>query len=110
MNFIPKLLICPVYARDAFRAFADISRCTPRCLRLIAAYLRPSLPVLVEANCHQQAAIEETKAVFPSLRKRIADALERLEEQLEVAEEKGATEQEIAKAQEIFTEAKATAS
>lgn len=79
-------------------------------LCLISVHFPRSLPLLDKANCYQQAAIEETKAVFPSLRKRIADALEKLEEQLEVGEEKGATEQEIAKAKEVIAEAKATAS
>jgi hypothetical protein len=77
---------------------------------LISVYFLRTLPLLDKANCYQQAAIEETKAVFPSLRKRIVDALEKLEEQLEVGEEKGATEQEIAKAKEVIAEAKATAS
>lgn len=58
----------------------------------------------------EQTAIEETRAVFPSLRQRIADALQKLEDQLEVGQEKGATDEEIEKAKEVIAEAKAVAS
>jgi tubulin-specific chaperone A len=54
----------------------------------------------------QHAAIEETKAVFPPLRLRISDALQKLEDQLEVGQEKGATEAELAKAKEVREEAR----
>lgn len=46
--------------------------------------------------------------MIPPLRKRIVDALEKLEEQLEVGEEKGATEEEITKAKDVIAEVKAT--
>lgn len=59
--------------------------------------------------CPQKIAIEETKAVFPSIRQRIADALQKLEEQFEAAQEKGATDEEITKAKNMIGEAKAVA-
>lgn len=55
----------------------------------------------------KRAAIEETKAVFAPLRVRIAAALQKLEDQLELGEEKGAAEEEITKAKEVIEEAKA---
>jgi tubulin-specific chaperone A len=58
----------------------------------------------------KHAAIEETKAVFPPLRQRIKAAILKLEEQLEIGQENGATDEEIAKAKEVIDEAKAIAS
>ncbi|RDW77982.1 putative tubulin-specific chaperone Rbl2 [Coleophoma crateriformis] len=55
----------------------------------------------------ERAAIAETKAVFPPLRQRIADALAKLEDQLESAQGSGASEEEIAKATEAVKQAKA---
>lgn len=57
----------------------------------------------------QRAAIEETKAVFPPLRQRIADALQKLEDQVESAQQGGASEEEIAKAKEAIEQAKKAA-
>lgn len=57
----------------------------------------------------KRAAIEETKAVFPPLRQRITDALQKLEDQLELGQERGASEEEIAKAKEVIQQAKAAA-
>ncbi|PSS16897.1 hypothetical protein M430DRAFT_42871 [Amorphotheca resinae ATCC 22711] len=57
----------------------------------------------------ERAAIEETKAVFPPLRQRITDALQKLEDQLELGQERGASEEEIAKAKEVIQQAKAAA-
>ncbi|KAH8771533.1 tubulin binding cofactor A [Hyaloscypha finlandica] len=53
-----------------------------------------------------EAAIEETKAVFPPLRQRITDALAKLEEKLEAGQASGASEEEVKKAQEVITLAK----
>lgn len=58
----------------------------------------------------QRAAIEETKAVFPPLRQRITDALQKLEDQIEVAQQSGASPEEIAKAKNVIDQAKAAAS
>jgi len=56
----------------------------------------------------EMAAIEETKAIFPSLRVRIASAVVVLEEQLEqAAEGSPASETEVTKAREVLTGAKA---
>lgn len=56
----------------------------------------------IHANPHQQKrALEETKAVFPSLRERIANARERLQAQLESATNDG----EIEQAKKVLAEA-----
>jgi tubulin-specific chaperone A len=54
----------------------------------------------------QRAAIEETKKVFPPLRERIKNALQKLEDQLEAGEESGASQEEITKAKEVIEQAK----
>lgn len=54
----------------------------------------------------QRTAIEETRAVFPPLRQRIEDALEKLKDQLEAGQAKGASEAEITAATETIEKAK----
>jgi len=54
----------------------------------------------------ERAAIEETKAVFPPLRERIAIALQKLLDQLEAGSD---SDDEIAKAKEAIDQAKASA-
>ncbi len=44
--------------------------------------------------------------MFPSLRERITAALQKLEDQLEVAEGNGASEEEVVKAKEAISQAK----
>jgi tubulin-specific chaperone A len=51
----------------------------------------------------KQTAIEETRAVFPPLRQRIADAVQKLEDQVEAGR---ATDEEITKAKEAIEKAK----
>lgn len=58
----------------------------------------------------KHAAIEETQAVFPALQLRISDALQKLEDQLEIGQEKGAADDELAKAKEVRLEARAVLS
>ncbi|KAM3066273.1 tubulin folding cofactor A [Clarireedia jacksonii] len=53
----------------------------------------------------ERAAIEETKAVFPPLRERIADAILKLEDQIKRSD----NETEIKKAEEVVKEAKQAA-
>ncbi|KAH8814882.1 tubulin-specific chaperone-like protein Rbl2 [Xylogone sp. PMI_703] len=53
----------------------------------------------------ERAAIEETKAVFPSLRKRIEDAVQKLEDVLDSAST--ANEDEVTKAKDAIQQAKA---
>ncbi|GAP87345.1 putative tubulin-specific chaperone Rbl2 [Rosellinia necatrix] len=50
----------------------------------------------------EQKAIEETRAVFAPLHERIAEAVQRLEEQIATAESEGAAADEIAKAKEAL--------
>ncbi|KAI9835324.1 MAG: hypothetical protein M1819_002468 [Sarea resinae] len=53
----------------------------------------------------ERRAVEETKAVFPSLRARIKEALEKLQGQLEAEKEgEGASVEEITKAKEAVME------
>ncbi|KAI9875023.1 MAG: hypothetical protein M1830_009022 [Pleopsidium flavum] len=56
----------------------------------------------------ERKAIEETKAVFPPLRQRIADATAKLENQLEAVKESGkeSNVEEITKAKEAAAQAK----
>ncbi|KAI9712421.1 MAG: hypothetical protein M1820_001634 [Bogoriella megaspora] len=56
----------------------------------------------------EQEALEETKRVFPSLRKRIDEAISKLEQQLEAGKESGdpAPVEEINKAKEAVVEAR----
>jgi len=55
----------------------------------------------------EKAAIEETKAIFPPLRERIANAVVKLEEQLEKAGESGAaSEVEMERGREVVRGAK----
>ncbi|KAM5381044.1 hypothetical protein ACJZ2D_003159 [Fusarium nematophilum] len=56
----------------------------------------------------QQTALEQTKAVFEPLRKRIASAVEKLEEQIAVREQVGAPEAELQQAKETLAKAKGT--
>ncbi|PQE15527.1 Tubulin binding cofactor A protein [Rutstroemia sp. NJR-2017a WRK4] len=53
----------------------------------------------------ERAAIEETKAVFPPLRERIADAILKLEDQIKRSD----NDAEIKKAEEVVKEAKQAA-
>lgn len=57
----------------------------------------------------EEAAVEETKAVFAPLKLRTADAVAKLEEKLEAAQEGGGAEQEIEKAKEVLKGAKEAA-
>jgi tubulin-specific chaperone A len=57
----------------------------------------------------QQAAIEETKAIFTPLRQRISNALQKLEDHVKSAEQGGASDEEIAKAKEVVEQAKKAA-
>ncbi|EPE26229.1 Tubulin chaperone cofactor A [Glarea lozoyensis ATCC 20868] len=54
----------------------------------------------------ERTAIEETRAVFPPLRQRIADAVAKLEDRLEEGKAKGGKEGEIAAAEETVGRAK----
>ncbi|KAH9215519.1 tubulin binding cofactor A [Leptodontidium sp. 2 PMI_412] len=54
----------------------------------------------------ERTAIQETKNVFPPLRERIKDALQRLQDQVEDGESNGADEAEITKAKEVIESAK----
>lgn len=55
----------------------------------------------------QETAIEETRKVFPPLRQRISDSVQKLEDQLESGMETGsASEGEVAKAKETIQSAK----
>ncbi|KAJ6782315.1 hypothetical protein PWT90_08638 [Aphanocladium album] len=56
-----------------------------------------------------QTAIEQTKGVFGPLKQRIADAVDKLEDQLAAAEQAGAPEAEITQAKAILTQGKAAA-
>ena len=53
----------------------------------------------------KRQALEETKAVLPSMKKKIQDALEKLEAQLE-ATGSDASEVELTKAKEVIASAK----
>ncbi|OAA73230.1 Tubulin binding cofactor A [Cordyceps fumosorosea ARSEF 2679] len=58
----------------------------------------------------QQTAIEQTKAVFGPLKQRIADAVAKLEDQLQAAEQQAAApEGEVAHARTVLAQAKAVA-
>jgi hypothetical protein len=69
----------------------------------------PPLPPLQFTNPHhQKLAIAETLAVFPPLRQRIADSVQKLEDQLE-GQENGASafpEEEIVRAKEVIAGAR----
>ncbi|MCJ1368511.1 hypothetical protein MMC16_007655 [Acarospora aff. strigata] len=56
----------------------------------------------------ERKAVEETKAVFPSMRERIANALAKLENELEVVQGSGkeANEEEVTKAKDAVAKAK----
>lgn len=56
----------------------------------------------------QQTAVEQTKAVFAPLRERIVVAVERLEEQLAMSEQLGASGDEVQQAKEALAKAKET--
>lgn len=56
---------------------------------------------------NQRAAIEETKAVFPPLRERIKNAIMKLEDKLEAAQEGGSAKEEITRAKDTIQLAKA---
>ncbi|KAI8635499.1 putative tubulin-specific chaperone Rbl2 [Xylariaceae sp. FL1651] len=51
----------------------------------------------------EQKAIGETRAVFVPLRERIAEAVQRLEEQIATAESEGGSADELTKAKEALT-------
>ena len=54
-------------------------------------------------SCQQKKALEETKAVFEPLRKRISAAIDKLEEQIAIAESAGnAPAEELKKAKEAL--------
>jgi tubulin-specific chaperone A len=52
----------------------------------------------------QRTAVEQTKAVFGPLRRRIEDSVTRLEEQIAIGEENGAPEGELEAAREVLKE------
>ncbi|KAK7414312.1 tubulin folding cofactor A [Neonectria punicea] len=54
-----------------------------------------------------QTAVEQTKAVFVSLRERIEAAVTKLEDQIQVREQSGAPEQELEAAKAALAQAKA---
>ena len=56
----------------------------------------------------QNLAIQETLAIFPPLRQRITAAVQKLEDQLEAAQEESgaAPAEEVARAKEVLAEAK----
>jgi tubulin-specific chaperone A len=56
----------------------------------------------------QQTAIQETKAVFEPLRKRIVDAVAKLEDQIAIQDKSGGKEDEIEQAKATLAEAKAS--
>merc|ERR1712000_624505 len=58
----------------------------------------------------ERAAIQETKNVFPPLRERIKDALQKLEDQVEEGQSNRASEEEISKAKDIIKSTKEAAS
>ncbi|KAM0424675.1 hypothetical protein ACHAPT_009983 [Fusarium lateritium] len=55
----------------------------------------------------QQTALEQTKAVFEPLRKKIAAAVQKLEEQITVSEQTGGQEEQVQLAKETLEKAKA---
>jgi len=74
----------------------------------IAKLQEPSEDENAEYQLKQERqALEETKAVFPSIKKKIQDALASLEEQLEATGE-DAPEAEVTKAKETAASAKKT--
>lgn len=61
---------------------------------------------MILTSQNQKQAVEETKAVFQPLRKRIADAVAKLEEQIAISEsaaDEGSAEQ-LTKAKETLTQ------
>ncbi|KAF9776976.1 hypothetical protein IL306_004761 [Fusarium sp. DS 682] len=56
----------------------------------------------------QQTALEQTKAVFEPLRRKIAVAVEKLEDQLAMSEQLNAPEDQVVQAKEALVKAKAT--
>lgn len=54
----------------------------------------------------QRTAAEQTKAVFEPLRQRLTDAATKLEEQIPLSADFGATEEQLDKAKEILEQAK----
>jgi hypothetical protein len=79
--------------------------CARQCIILCTSFYasRTYWPCLTS---FQRTAIEETKAVFPPLRQRITDALQKLEDQLEATESNGASADEVTKAKEVIAQAK----
>lgn len=51
----------------------------------------------------------ETEAVFTPLRKRITEAVGKLEEQIAISESEGADEKELARAREVLEKGRAVA-
>jgi tubulin-specific chaperone A len=60
-------------------------------------------------NALQKTAMAETEAVFSPLRKRIAEAVSKLEEQIAISESEGTDEKELAKAREVLGKGRAVA-
>jgi tubulin-specific chaperone A len=55
----------------------------------------------------KQTAVEQTKAVFQPLKARIAEAVNKLEEQIALGEGGGAPEAEVEQAKTVLAQAKA---
>ncbi|RTE74112.1 hypothetical protein BHE90_011473 [Fusarium euwallaceae] len=55
----------------------------------------------------QQTALEQTKAVFEPLRKKIVAAVQKLEEQITVSEQNGGQDEQVQLAKETLEKAKA---
>jgi len=55
----------------------------------------------------ERAAIEETKAILPTFRPRIIDAVEKLQDQLQAGQQSGASEEEVRKAKDVLEKAAA---
>jgi len=58
----------------------------------------------------EKSAVEETKAIFPPLRQRIGDAVQKLEDQLQAGQESEAPAAELEKAKDVIQQAKAALS
>jgi len=56
----------------------------------------------------EQVAAEETRAVFGPLRKRIEDAVMKLEEQIAAGDDSGASAEELSAAKEVLAQSKAS--
>ena len=54
----------------------------------------------------KQTAVEETKAVFGPIKKRINDAVSKLEEQIAISEGAGVSETELEQAKNVLNQAR----